>query len=416
MSSRAAARVGWSAWAVCVTVAGFTFVLSVLSVGVEPRVARSGGTPSVADAVGGGVYFAAVVAFATVGALLSARGTGNKIGWVLLAIAVVVAVRITGAQYGDYSLLIRPGSLPGGRIAVAIGEALSTSMFALLGLAILLFPDGHLPSRRWRWLPWVLGVAAVTGALGSGLAPGHFTDAEPFERFSNPLGVGSDSEPFEALAGLGWLSVTLGLFASGVAMVRRMRRAHGIERLQLKWMAFAASLFGVGFVVISITFFAGLSGPTADAVRTGLLGVGFCTIPVAAGIAILRYRLYDIDVVINRALVYAVLTATLAGVYVGSVLLFQLVLSALTSDSGLAVAASTLAVAALFRPARHRIQSGVDHRFFRRRYDAAQTLEGFSARLRQRVELGAVSAELRAVVRETVQPVHVSLWIRGDGR
>jgi hypothetical protein len=389
--------------------------LSILSVGVEPG--RSGviDTPSAADAVGAGVYFFAVTAFATVGAFVIWRRPGNEIGWVFLAIGAVVAVRILAAEYAEYSLLIRPGSLPGGRVAFPLGEAVSPLMFALLGLALLLFPDGRLPSHRWRKLLWILSAAALFGVLGLGLRPGPFADAESFKAFTNPLGVGSDPEPFDALGGLGWLLVTPGLFACGVAMVRRMRRAHGIERLQLKWIAFAASLFAVGFLLISITFFAGLSGPTIDPLRTAVLGLGFCTVPIAAGVAILRYRLYDIDVVINRTLVYGALTATLAGAYLGSVLLLQLALRPLTADSNLAIAASTLVVAALFRPARTRIQATVDRRFFRRKYDAARTLEHFGARLRDEVALDNLSGELRAVVAETMQPAHVSLWLRMPG-
>jgi len=408
----AASRLGWSAWVVCVALAGLTLTLSILSVGIEPRFSGSIGTPSAADVVTAGVYIVAVAAFATVGAFVIWRRPGNEIGWVFLALGAAVAVRVAAAQYGEYALLVRPGSLPGGRLAVSLGEAVSTPMFALLGLALLLFPDGRLPSRRWRKLLWILGAAAVVGAIGNGLMPGQFAEAESFKGFSNPLGVGSDPEPFEALSGLGWLLVTTGVFACGLAMVRRMRRAHGIERLQLKWIAFAASLFAVGFLVISITFFAGLSGTIIDPLRTGVLGLGFCTIPIAAGIAIMRYRLYDIDVVINRTLVYGALTATLAGVYVGSVLLLQLLLSGLTKDSGLAVAASTLAVAALFRPARARIQGAVDRRFFRRKYDATRTLERFGAHLREEVDLDALGSALRGVVMDTMQPASVSLWLR----
>jgi hypothetical protein len=412
MSNRAASRLGWSAWVVCVALSGFTLTLAILSVGLEPRASGLDGPPSAADAVTAAVYFVAVAAFATVGAFVIWRRPGNAIGWVFLAIGAVVSVRVLAAQYAEYSLLVRPGSLPGGRVAVSLGEAVSPLMFALLGLALLLFPDGRPPSRRWRKLLWILGAAALFGVVGLGLRPGHFAETEAFDTFSNPLGVGSDPEPFDALGGLSWLLVTSGMFACGVAMVRRMRRAHGIERLQLKWIAFAASLFAVGFLVISITFFVELSGSIIDPLRTAILGVGFCTIPIAAGIAILRYRLYDIDVVINRTLVYGALTATLAGVYVGSVLLLQLVLSGVTKDSGLAVAASTLAVAALFRPARTRIQGAVDRRFFRRKYDAARTLERFGSHLRDEVALDSLSAELRAVVFETMQPAHVSLWLR----
>jgi hypothetical protein len=412
MSARAASRLGWSVWVVSIALAGVTLALSILSIGVEPGRPGLSETPSAADAVTAAVYFVAVAAFATVGAFVIWRRPGNEIGWVFLAIGAVVSIRVGAAEYGEYSLLVRPGSLPGGRVAVSLGEAVSPLMFALLGLALLLFPDGRLPSRRWRKLLWILGAAAFLGLVGLGLRPGHFAEAESFKAFSNPLGVGSDPEPFDALGGLGWLLVSSGVVACGVAMVRRMRRAHGIERLQLKWIAFAASLFAAGFLLISITFFAGLSGDTIDPLRTGVLGIGFCTIPIAAGVAILRYRLYDIDVVINRTLVYGALTAILAGVYIGSVLLLQLVLSGVTQDSGLAVAASTLAVAALFRPARSRIQAVVDRRFYRRKYDAQRTLQAFSARLRDEVHLGALTTELSAVVTETLRPAHVSLWLR----
>ena len=412
MSARAASRLGWSVWAVSIALAAATLALSILSVGVEPGHPGLSDTPSAADVVTAAVYFVAVTAFATVGAFVIWRRPGNEIGWVFLAIGAVVSIRVGAAEYGEYSLLVRPDSLPGGRVAVSIGEAVSPLMFALLGLALLLFPDGRLPSRRWRKLLWILGAAALLGVVGLGLRPGHFAEAESFKAFSNPLGVGSDPEPFDALGGLGWLLVSSGIVACGVAMVRRMRRAHGIERLQLKWIAFAASLFAVGFLLISITFFAGLSGRTIDPLRTGVLGIGFCTIPIAAGVAILRYRLYDIDVVINRTLVYGALTATLAAAYLGSVLLLQVLLRPLTADSNLAIAASTLAVAALFRPARSRIQAAVDRRFFRRKYDAAQTLERFGTRLRDQVALDNLSAELRAVVTETMQPAHVSLWLR----
>jgi hypothetical protein len=412
MSLRAASRLGWLVWVVCIALSGFTLTLAILSIGLEPRASGLDGPPSAADAVTAAVYFVAVAAFATVGAFVIWRRPGNAIGWVFLAIGVAVSLRVGAAQYAEYSLVVRPGALPGGRFAVSLGEALSTLMFALLGLALLLFPDGRLPSPRWRKLLWILGAAGLFGVVGLGLRPGHFAETAWFDAFSNPLGVGSDPEPFDALGGLAWLLATSGLVACGVAMVRRMRRAHGIERLQLKWIAFAASLFAVGFLVISITFFVELSGSIIDPLRTAVLGFGFCTIPIAAGIAILRYRLYDIDVVINRTLVYGALTAILAGVYIGSVLLLQLLLRPLTADSNLAIAGSTLAVAALFRPARARIQGAVDRRFFRRKYDAARTLERFGAHLRDEVALDSLSAELRAVVVETMQPSHVSLWLR----
>ena len=412
MSVRAASRLGWSVWVICIALSGFTLTLAILSIGLEPRASGLDGNPSAADAVTAGVYFVAVTAFATVGAFVIWRRPGNEIGWVFLAIGAVVSIRVGAAEYGEYSLLVRPDSLPGGRVAVSLGEGVSPLMFALLGLALLLFPDGRLPSRRWRKLLWILGAAALLGVVGLGLRPGHFAEAESFKAFSNPLGVGSDPEPFDALGGLGWLLVSSGIVACGVAMVRRMRRAQGIERLQLKWIAFAASLFAAGFLLISITFFAGLSGRTIDPLRTGVLGIGFCTIPIAAGVAILRYRLYDIDVVINRTVVYGALSAILAGFYLGSVLLLQLALSPFTEGSSLAVAVSTLTVAALFRPVRARIQHLVDRRFFRRKYDANRTLEQFGTHLRDQVDIEDIGSDLLTVVGETVQPTHASLWLR----
>jgi hypothetical protein len=409
MSRRWAGSIGWTAWIVCVGLAGFALVLSVISVGVTPGLPRVGGAASGRDVTTAAVYFVAIAAFATVGAVLVSRRTRHRIGWVFLGLAVVVAVRVAGGEYADYALVIRPGSFPGGRLAVALGEAVSPVMFSLLGLAVLLFPDGALPSRRWRRLPWLLGAASVAGVLGNGLVPGSFTETGSFDQFTNPLGVGSTRAPFEALAGLAWLLVTVGIFACGVAMVSRMRRAQGIVRLQLKWVTFAAANFAVGFIAISITFFAELSGPTIDTARTVLLGLGFCGIPVAAGVAILRYRLYDIDVVINRTLVYGALTGLLASAYLASVLLLQLILS---PSSNLSIAASTLAVAALVRPARARIQALVDRRFFRSKYDAQRTLEAFTSRVRDQVSLVALDADLRTVASETMQPAHVSLWLR----
>jgi hypothetical protein len=193
------------------------------------------------------------------------------------------------------------------------------------------------------------------------------------------------------------------LVVAGASLLVRLRRASGDEREQVKWFVYT-----VAFVVFSF--------PVGLLVFGEAIGVFlFPLIPVSAAVAILKHRLYDIDIVINRTLVYGALTATLAAVYLSSVLVLQLALSWLTHDSGLVVAASTLAVAALFRPARARIQAAVDRRFYRRRYDAQRTLEAFSARLRDEIELGALDSELSAVVRETLQPAHVSLWLRGAG-
>jgi hypothetical protein len=253
---------------------------------------------------------------------------------------------------------------------------------------------------------------ALTGigliVVGYALRPGPLDD--PFDSVSNPLGVGS-FDLMDALTGFGWMFMAASVALAALAMSRRLRRSHGLERQQLKWLALAAAIAGAAIVADAFSYFAGVDG--IEQPRQVVLALGFCVFPVAAGAAILRYRLYDIDVVINRALVYAALTAVLAAAYVASVLLLQVLLS---PSSGFAVAGSTLAVAALFGPARRRIQELVDRRFYRRKYDVQQTLESFSARLRDEVDLDALSAELHAIVMNTMQPSHASLWIRETAR
>jgi hypothetical protein len=224
-------------------------------------------------------------------------------------------------------------------------------------------------------------------------------------QLTNPYGV--DSPLIDALQGLSWLLLVIAIVGSVASLILRFRRARGEQRQQMKWLAFAGAVAGTFVIVFTVLY-----DVVGEAVANSAIMLGVLSLPLAAGSAILRYRLYDIDVVINRTLVYGALTATLAAVYLGFVLLLQLLLGGITGDSSLAVAVSTLAVAALFRPARGRIQDVVDRRFYRRKYDAQRTLEAFSARLRDQVDLGTLNAELNSVVRDTLQPAHVSLWLR----
>ena len=390
MTRRSSTRLAWSLCAV-------TFALQVVGWALIPLVEDF--TPAF-DLVSG----AALVVLPVVGALVASRQPGNAIGWLFCGAGLLLALAGATYSYAAYALMVRP-ELPGGLAAAWLTSwVFLPAVFGVPPLLFLLFPDGRPLTRRWR-AAIVLTVTGLTcQAVGAALAPGVLEDS-PVAGTENPVGVTGPLVATGELAGwtLGLLGVALGAWS----LVLRYRRARGEERLQLRWVAFSAIVFVLACLVSAVLFQTRFA-----AVGQLLVVVGFFTIPAAAGIAILRHRLYDIDVVINRTLVYGGLTATLAGVYLGSVLVLQLVLSPLTDQSDLAVATSTLGVAALFRPARARIQAGVDRRFYRRRYDAARTLESFGTRLRHELDLEAVGADLRAAVRETVQPAHVSLWLR----
>ncbi len=391
-------------WAACLALAALTLVLLALGIGES--------TPGDSFGLGGygGLSFVvASLAFGTVGALVMQRVPANPIGPVFCVMGLMLGAGDLSYQYADQALY-GSVSLPGGEVAAWFQNLGLPPSFGLLGVALLLFPDGRPPSRRWRPALWLTVAGITLIAVGYALRPGPLDD--PFQTVSNPLGVPGGFDIFDVASGLGWVFMGVSVTIAAAALVVRLRRSTGTERQQLKWIELAAAVTGIVVGADVISFFASLEGHTIEQVRIVLLGIGFSAFPVAAGMAILRYRLYDIDVVINRALVYGALTAILAGAYLGGVLLLQLVLSGVTQGSGLAVAVSTLAVAALFRPARARVQERVDRRFFRRRYDAGQTLERFAAHLREEVDLDALQATLRSVVADTMQPAHVSVWLR----
>lgn len=332
-------------------------------------------------------YGALALALGTTGALIAAREPGNPIGWIMSGMGAWAGF-VESWEAFDYH------HLPTGDLGVwVIGWTWIVDL-CVYAVIFLLFPTGRLLTPRWSWVLWALAAACAVSVPGQAVSP---------DNADNPWPV--DSPLLEAgfLVGMGLL--LLGLGSAIVSLGLRYRRSVGIERLQLRQLVFAGAVF-IPVMVVAVPFYYD-SALVQVAVALGLLAL-----PIAAGLAILRYRLYDIDVVINRTLVYVLLSATLAVVYTGSVLLLQLMLSGVTEGSGLAVAASTLAVAALFRPARERIQRVVDRRFFRSRYDAARTLESFGARLRHEVDLRALSADLQTVAAETMQPTHVSLWLR----
>jgi hypothetical protein len=350
------------------------------------------------------------IAFAAVGSIVLWKRPGNPIGWLFCLIGLTLATAVFATAYGYHALVARPGSLSGGSYAAFIGSDIWAIAFYAGVALLLLFPDGRLPSRRWRPLLWLQVVGLLLYFVGV-LEPGTLEEA-PFTNVEKPFSIGG-VDALAMLAVAGWAILVVSLILAATALVVRYRRSEATEREQLKWMASTGVVFAVGFAVQG---FAEDAWPSAVQETAGALAVAAMTaIPIAAGFAIFKYRLYEIDVIIRRTLVYGVVTAALAGLYFAIVLILQQVFSSFAGGSELAIAGSTLAVAALFRPVRNRIQAFVDRRFYRRRYDTQRTLEAFSARLREELDLGTLRRELLQVVDETMRPADVSLWLRGQG-
>ncbi len=343
--------------------------------------------------------------YAVVGGLVATRRSENPVGWLMLGIGGLMSVPVLLGAYAGYGLL-QDQSLPLARGAAWVTSWMYWPALGGIALLVIIFPGGRIEDRFRTWAARTCVAAFGLTALGTAITPGPM---DGFGTVTNPVGV-------TALEGLldGLVSLASGVafctFLVALASIFvRLRRAHGVERQQLKWFAYATVM-----MVLAQVLNLPLLG--LDESLVGLLGVvvALTALPVAVALAILRHSLYDIDVVIKRTLVYATLTGILLATYLLSVLMLQVVLRGVTGDSDLAVAVSTLAVAALFRPLRAAIQGIVDRRFFRSRYDAARTLDEYSARLRHELDLEALRSDLQTVVQETMQPAHVSLWLRQD--
>jgi len=337
-----------------------------------------------------------------IGAIVTGRQPGNPIGWIYTATSFCFVLGFTAWEYAVYGSLARPG-LPGVE-AVAWVEAWFwfPAVFMPVTLLLQLFPDGHVLSRRWRPLTWLTLAALGVGTIGVALTPGPLEGIE-WTEIENPLGTDEKAE----LVSTGAMAVLgLAAIASFASLVVRFRRSSGRERDQLR---FVLRAFALCLAVLIVAF------AVPSDWGWPLMVVGISGIPVATGIAIIRHRLWDIDVIVRKTVVYAAVSALLAGLYFGIVIGLQAAFGGLARGNDLAIAGSTLAVAALFRPARARIQAFVDRRFYRRRYDAERTLAAFNARLRDEVDLDQLGADLGRVVRETMQPAHVSLWLREPG-
>ncbi len=397
MSNRTAARLAWSIWALCLPLTVFGGLLSFLT--AFGQLSAGSGLVILLGVL--------LLTFPTVGALVASRRPENPIGWIFCAVGLVLGVGVLAAAYADYALAAGPGSLPGEEYAAWI-SAWTGGPGALLAAAFLflLFPTGTLPSRRWRPVAWMAAIGSPLSVLGEALKPGPL---HTHSSIDNPVGIeGALGGVVEVLGAAGAVALNVGVLLSGISLVLRLRHARGVERQQLKWFVYAAVMMGGGFVA-SFVFSSGLANSIAW--TSGILG--FMVLPVATGIALLRYRLYDIDTLINRTLVYGALTAVLVAVYLVSVVALRgLVFGFTGRSSQLVVVASTLTIAALFNPLRWRLQGFIDRLFYRRKYDAARTLETFSGRLRNEMDLDELNGNLVSVVRETLQPEHASLWLR----
>jgi hypothetical protein len=390
------AVLAFTAWTV-LEVVGLVFLVRTWSLDVG----KTGNTPaeSLRDAVVASV-------FAGVGALLVSRRPRNAIGWLFLATATGLALQLALERYAVDAVIAHPGTFAGGLVAASLVQTIWLAKVLSVALVVVLFPEGRLPSAHWRWLLAVLGVAATAMFVGGTTAPGRL--AAPYAAFDNPLGATALARFEGPLLAAGWLLVLV-FAAAGISLVRRFRSARGLERAQYKWFCLAAAAFPVLLLVQQ------LLSPRQEFLATSLPSVAAMLLPIATAIAILRYRLYDIDRLVGRTLVYGTVTAVLGASYAVLVLGGQALFSSFAGGSNLAIAVSTLVVAALFQPVRSRVQRFVDRRFYRRRYDAERTLESFGGRLREQVELDDLASGLRTVVTETMQPAYVALWLRSRG-
>jgi hypothetical protein len=390
------AALAWAQWA-----------LTMLGIGVIAWLdhqSRQAGRPDLAQLTLGAFVgpVLACVSAATVGAVLASRRPRHPVGWLLLVVGLSLAWGGVAPAYAAYGLLARPGALPAAHAVARYWPVTVVTAQTASSFVLLLTPTGSLPSPRWRW--WARVTAAAAAILLVALAVASGPLDPKYQLLGGPFDLRGQGGVLLVFNQLALTVTTLAVVIGAGSLVVRFRRARGIERQQLRWVAWAAALAVVGAVVA-------LGGVAvgSTAVVTWAISACFAVLPVALGAAILRYRLYDLDRIISRTLAYGLLTLLLGGGYAVVVLgLGQL----MGRDSSLVVAGATLAVAAVAGPARRRIQQAVDRRFNRRRYDAAQTIQAFSARLREQVDLDTLTAELLGVVEQTMQPTSVSLWLR----
>jgi uncharacterized membrane protein YhdT len=401
MSTRTANRLAWGSCALSLVLTALSLLLLILNLSYPNAHLYEPWLDNTLTAI----------SYAPVGALIASRHPENPVGWLLCLYGFVISLSYFSAEYAIYALLAQPDSLPAGEAMAWVFSWMLPLVIGFSTLSYLLFPTGRLPSRRWRWAVWLTVAFIVVGVLLGAFSSGPLSDLGPIQ---NPLGIVSLADIYSAIL---YTTFSVLLVAVISSVFVRLRRAGGVEHQQIKWFAYAVAANAIAVVVAYVI--PGLIETPLWFERVGfaLNNIVIPAIPIAIGIAILRYRLYDIDLLINRTLVYGSLTLMLALVYFGGVTATQVVFTALTGQEEqpqLTIVVSTLVIAALFTPLRRRIQSFIDRRFYRRKYDARKTLEAFSAQLRDETDLNALSEDLVGVVRETMQPAHVSLWLRPD--
>lgn len=389
-----AAWLAWSVWGLTIALVALRLVLQYAN---DPA------------SFLGNLFKVLSVAFATVGALVASRRPQNPIGWILAAGALLLALSDFAEQYAVYALVTEPGALSGGVVMGWIRLWASTLGFSLMfTFTLLLFPNGRLLSQHWRVVMWfaviALGLLTVTAALQPG--PFHFLPS-----VNNPFAIEGTTGVYPWVQGIVSILILAAVGASAISVILRFRRALGQERQQIKWIAYAAALL-ILYAIVGV-FVETLSPQYALALEWAEVPV-FVALPIAVGIAILKNRLYDIDLIIRRTLIYGILTVALALVYFGSVAVLQALLSAVTDQqqSPLVIVLSTLAIAALFAPLRRHVQSAIDLRFYRRKYHAEKTIAAFGAVLREELDLDQLETALLSVIEETFQPESLSLWRR----
>jgi len=400
MSTRAASWLAWSLVTLSVVLVVGGIALAQMTRSTTPELPYDGPV----DAV---FTLATLLTYSVVGAIIASRQPRNTIGWLFCSIGLIVGLDTLAWGYAEFWYSGSSGSKSVGETAAWFSSWSWTLLVVVpTTFLLLLFPDGRLPSPRWRPVAWCVGLGIVGFVVGYALDAGPLGD---FPQLVNPYGVDSPVVGIVTVASNAVVGVCM--VASAISVIVRARHAGRVERQQIKWLAYG------GAVVVGTIFVSGGISVWSETLSIAAISLGLLGLPVFTGVAIVRYRLYDIDLIINRTLVYGVLTGTLALVYFGGVATSQAIFRALTGQEQqpqLAVVVSTLVIAALFTPLRRRIQSFIDRRFYRSKYDARKTLETFSAKLRDETDLEALNNDLVSVVRETMQPAHVSLWLRPE--